>query len=59
MSKIAKPGVAPQCRPDSMSPHKALQKSTSVDVSNVKARVDTGKLILNLNFNNCVIYTYW
>ncbi|KAK3095868.1 hypothetical protein FSP39_020144 [Pinctada imbricata] len=42
VSKIAKPGSGPVSRPDSMSPHKPLQKASSVDVSNVKARVDTG-----------------
>lgn len=44
VSKIAKPGSAPRPRSPAVSPHKSpVQRSGSVDVSNVKARVDTGK----------------
>ncbi|XP_021359744.1 CAP-Gly domain-containing linker protein 3-like isoform X2 [Mizuhopecten yessoensis] len=44
VSKIARPGSVPAPRSPSatMSPNKTQQKAAAVDVSNVKARVDTG-----------------
>lgn len=43
ISKIAKPGSAPRPRSPAVSPHKSpVQRAGSVDVSNIKARVDTG-----------------
>lgn len=43
VSKIAKPGSTPAPRPlSASSPAKSPNKTVPVDVSNVKARVDTG-----------------
>lgn len=45
VSKIAKPGSTPAPRPlSASSPSKSPNKNVPVDVSNVKARVDTGSL---------------
>lgn len=49
ISKIAKPGSAPRPRSPAVSPHKSpVQRAGSVDVSNVKARVDTGNISVQI-----------